>query len=54
MNVNELIQSARLFVSIFININNSENELISHTFSSSTHTLQEDALLTQLQIETPL
>ena len=31
MNVNELIQSIRLFNSIFINIDNSEDELTSHT-----------------------
>ena len=30
ININELIQFARLFISIFIN-NNFENELISHT-----------------------
>ena len=32
MNVNELIQSIRLFISIFMNIDNFENELTSHTF----------------------
>ena len=58
MNVNELIQFAKLFISIFIN-NNSENKLISHTFQSLTslssiHILQNDISLTQLQIETSL
>ena len=32
MNVNELIQFVKLFIFVFININNFENELISHTF----------------------
>ena len=32
MNVNELIQSIRLFISVFINIDNSKNELTSHIF----------------------
>ena len=31
MNVNELIQLIRLFISIFMNIDNFENELTSHT-----------------------
>ena len=52
MNVNELIQFARSFISIFINTS-SENELISYTSLSSTHTLQKNASSTQLQIETP-
>ena len=34
MNVNELIQFVKLFIFAFININNFENELISHTFQS--------------------
>ena len=58
MNVNELIQSTRSFISVFINIDNSENELVSHTSQSSTpssptHTLQKNTSSTQLQIETP-
>ena len=36
INVNELIQSAKLFNSIFINIDNFENELVSHTSQSLT------------------
>ena len=61
MNVNELIQFARLFASIFININNSENKLISHTSQSSTplsslsfsstYILQKNISRTQLQIK---
>ena len=52
MNVNELIQFVKSFISIFIN-NNSENELTSHisrslTFLSSIHTLQKNVSLTQL------
>ena len=56
MNINELIQFAKSFISIFIN-DNSENELISYTSqsltsSSSTYILQNDTLSTLLQIET--
>ena len=32
MNINELIQFIKLFILVFININNFENELTSHTF----------------------
>ena len=32
INVNELIQFVKSFILIFINTNNSENELTSHTF----------------------
>ena len=48
MNINELIQFVKSFILAFININNSENELISHTSLSSTHTLQKNISLTQL------
>ena len=57
MNVNELIQFAKLFILVFINTNNFENELISHTFQSlsfsSIHILQKNISRTQLQIEAP-
>ena len=56
MNVNELIQFVRLFIFVFINIDNFKNELISHTSQSlsfsSIHILQKNASRTQLQIET--
>ena len=55
MNMDELIQFVRSFILVLMDIDNSENELISHTSQSSsfssTHTLQEDAPRTQLQIE---
>ena len=55
MNINELIQFARSFIFAFINIDNFENELTSHTSQSlsslSIHTLQKNASRTQLQIE---
>ena len=57
IDVNELIQFVKSFISIFMNIDSFENELTSHTsqsstFLSPTHTLQENTPLTQLQIET--
>ena len=55
MNVNEFIQFVRSLILVFINIDNSENELISHTSQSSsfssTHILQKNVLRTQLQIK---
>ena len=50
MNMNELIQFVKSFISILININNFKNELTSHTSQSltslsflSTYILQKDA-----------